>query len=275
MESHLQAVVIGIIQGLTEFLPISSSAHLIVVPQLLGWNDPFLNSNEFDVMLHLGTLAALLVYFGRDLAGLARAFGYSVRQRRIGGDPQRRLAWLLLLTVIPAALLGVALEEFFDTFFRDELGVDGVLLLVGAGLLALAERFGSRARDLDRLRARDALAIGLAQAFALFPGISRSGITIAAGLFVGLDRPAAARFAFLMGTPIIAGAGLWKLRSLLSGEVGPFDPTVLFVGMAAAAISGLLAIGFLLAYLQRRSTALFIGYRVVFALLVFAMVLTR
>lgn len=273
MDTLLQAIVIGVVQGITEFLPISSSAHLIVIPRLFGWNDPFLNSAEFDVTLHLGTLAALLIYFWRDLVRLARAFLRSLVERRIGADPDRRLAWLLAITVVPASLLGVALEDFFDRFFREELVVVGVLVLVGAVLLLLAERWGRRTRTLDSLRPAEALAVGVAQALALFPGISRSGITIAAGLFLGLEREAAARFSFLMGTPIIAGAGLWKLRSLLAGGAGSFDASVMLAGVVAAAVAGLLAIGFLLAYLRRRSTGLFIGYRVIFAAVVFGLAL--
>jgi undecaprenyl-diphosphatase len=180
---------------------------------------------------------------------------------------------LLVITVVPASLLGVALEDFFDRFFREELVVVGVLVLVGAVLLLLAERWGRRTRTLDSLRPAEALAVGVAQALALFPGISRSGITIAAGLFLGLEREAAARFSFLMGTPIIAGAGLWKLRSLLAGGAGSFDPSVMLAGVVAAAVAGLLAIGFLLAYLRRRSTGLFIGYRVIFAAVVFGLAL--
>jgi undecaprenyl-diphosphatase len=257
------------VQGLTEFLPISSSAHLIVLPRLLGWNDPFLNSAEFDVMLHLGTLAALLLYFWRDLWRLFIAWLASLRERRVGADPDRRLAWLLAVTVVPAALLGSLLEDFFDTAFRERLALVAALLVVGASILWLAERQGRRERELGSLRLTDALVIGAAQALALFPGISRSGITIAAGLFLGLERAAAARFAFLMGTPIIAGAGLWKLRLLAGGGFGAFDPAVLGAGVLAAALSGLAAIWFLLAYLRRRDTGPFIVYRVAFAAVIF------
>jgi undecaprenyl-diphosphatase len=219
MELVLQAIVIGVVQGLTEFLPISSSAHLIVLPRLLGWDDPFLNSAEFDVMLHLGTLAALLAYFWRDVG---------------------------------------------------RLGLVAVLLVVGATLLFLAERFGGGRRPLDRLRLRDAVVVGAAQALALFPGISRSGITIAAGLAVGLEREAAARFAFLMGIPIIAGAGAWKVRAIVAGDAVAFDPIVLAAGVIASAIAGFVAIWALLAYLRSHSTAVFIAYRLGFAALVAA-----
>ncbi len=275
MELLLQAIIQGVVQGLTEFLPISSSAHLILLPRLMGWDDPFLTSAEFDVMLHLGTLGALLVYFWRDLVRLGLAWLASVRERRLGDDPDRRLAWLLLLTVIPAALVGALFEDFFDETFREALLVIPLLLVVGAGMLAFGERYGRRDRGLERLRVRDALVIGLAQALALFPGISRSGVTIAAGLVLGLEREAAARFAFLMGIPIIAGAGLWKLRVIVSGETGAFEPMVLAAGMAASALAGLAAIAFLLRFLRTRSTAIFIVYRLLFAAVAAVLLITR
>jgi undecaprenyl-diphosphatase len=265
VETLLQAIVIGIVQGLTEFLPISSSAHLILLPKVLGWNDPFINSAAFDVMLHMGTLAALLAYFWRDLwryfvAGLA-----VLRDRRVGTDPDRRLAVLLAISVVPAALIGVGLEGFIDTFFREQPLFICALLVVGAIILFVAERAARHVKEMSDLKPREALGIGLAQALALFPGISRSGITISAGLFLGLERAAAARFAFLMGTPIIAGAGLWKMRQLFSGEVGAFDPAVLAAGVIASAVSGLAAIWLLLRYLQNHSTDVFVYYRVIAA----------
>ena len=275
MEALLQAVVIGIVQGLTEFLPISSSAHLIALPRMLGWNDPFLNSAEFDVMLHLGTLVALLVYFWRDLWRLLLAWLASLRERHLADDPDRRLAWLLVVTLLPAALIGALFEDLFDTLFRERLALVAVLLVIGAAILWLAERRATESRDLEELRFTDAVAIGVAQALALFPGISRSGITIAAGLFLGLDRAAAARFSFLMGTPIIAGAGLWKVRVLAGGDVGAFEPATLLAGMVAAALAGLLAIRFLLDYLRRHTTGIFIAYRLGFAGAVLAFLLAR
>ncbi len=275
MELLLQAIIQGMVQGLTEFLPISSSAHLILLPRLLGWDDPFLTSAEFDVMLHLGTLAALLVYFWRDLIRLGMAWLASIRERRLGEDPDRRLAWLLLLTVIPAALVGALFEDFFDETFRDALLVIPLLLVAGAGMLAFGERYGRRDRGLEKLRVRDALVIGLAQALALFPGISRSGVTIAAGLVLGLERAAAARFAFLMGIPIIAGAGLWKLRVIVAGETSAFEPLVLAAGMTASALAGLAAIAFLLRFLRTRSTGIFIVYRLLFAAVAAVLLITR
>jgi undecaprenyl-diphosphatase len=277
MDLIVQAAILGLVQGLTEFLPISSTAHLIVVPQFLGWNDPFITSSAFDVMLHMGTLVALLVYFWRDLWRLIVAWLASIRDRRIGDDVERRLAWLLFVSMLPGAVLGALAENFFDTTFRQPgtLIFLAVLLVIGAAVLAVAEVVGRRSRDLEDLRWRDAVVIGIAQAFALFPGISRSGITIAAGLFVGLEREAAARFSFLMATPIIAGAGLWKARELLGGGLASSDVAPLAIGLLASAIAGLAAIAFLLAYLRRQSTALFIGYRVVLAAVIMQFGVTR
>jgi undecaprenyl-diphosphatase len=274
LDPILQAAILGVVQGLTEFLPISSSAHLIVLPQLAGWSDPFINSAAFDVMLHMGTLVALLVYFWRDLIGLLAAWLASLRDRSLGIDPRRRLAWLLLVTVIPGALLGALGENFFDTFFRQHSPLYiAALMLVGAGLLWLAERRGARARRMGDLRLPDAAAIGAAQALALFPGISRSGITITAGLFLGLEREAAARFSFLMATPIIAGAGIWKARELVGGGLDGQDATLLAVGFVTACVAGLAAVAFLLSFLRTQSTGLFIGYRVVFGAVVLAALL--
>ena len=265
MEEIVQAIVIGIVQGLTEFLPVSSSAHLIVLPRVLGWNDELINSSTFVVMLHMGTLAALLVYFWRDVLELLGAFVALLRERSFGADPNRKLSLVLMVSIIPAALFGLAFEDFIDGFFYEAVIVIPFILLVGAALLWLAEFIGTRTRDLQHSDFGDGAIIGLAQMFALFPGISRSGITLAAGLARGLKRDAAARFAFLMGIPIIAGAGLWKARTIVSGEAGDIDLAVLAAGVIAAAVSGWLAISFMLRYLRDHSTNIFIGYRVVAA----------
>jgi undecaprenyl-diphosphatase len=270
-----QAVVIGIVQGLTEFLPVSSSAHLIVLPPLLGWDNAFINSANFDVMLHAGTLVALIIYFWRDIVRLLGAFFASLRDRSLAGDHDRRLAWLLLISVIPAAILGTLLESFFDTAFRQNLIWVPVLLVVGAVLLFVAERLARHVREIWQLTWLDALLIGIAQAFALFPGISRSGITIAGGLFLGMKREDAARFAFLMGIPVIGGATVFKLREIALGSLSSTELVALIAGMAAAAISGVLAIRFLLRYLQGHTTDLFVGYRIAFAALVAVLLLMR
>jgi undecaprenyl-diphosphatase len=274
MDVIFQAIVVGIVQGLTEFLPVSSSAHLILVPRVLGWDNAFILSPAFDATLHLGTVVALIAYFWRDLWRYFVAFLRMLRDRSIAGDADRKVALLLAISIIPGALLGVGLEGFVDTFFREQLLVVCALLVVGAVVLFVAERIARHTREMDELRPVEALGIGLAQAFALFPGISRSGITISAGLILGLKRDAAARFSFLMATPIIAGAGLWKLRELVGGSTVEFNGAALAAGLIAAAISGLIAIWFLLAYLRRASTDLFgiyrVGAAIVFAVLLLA-----
>lgn len=275
MDVIIQAIVVGIVQGLTEFLPVSSSAHLILVPRVLGWDNAFILSPAFDATLHLGTLVALIAYFWRDLWRYLVAFVQLLRERAVGQDADRKVALLLALSVVPGALLGIGLESFVDTFFREQLLVVCALLVVGAVILFVAERMARHTREMGDLRPAEALAIGLAQALALFPGISRSGITISAGLVLGLKREAAARFSFLMATPIIAGAGLWKLRELFGGGAGTFDAAALAAGLIAAAVSGLIAIWFLMAYLRRASTDVFGLYRVGAAIVFGAMLLAR
>ena len=260
---------LGIVQGLTEFLPVSSSGHLIVVPALLGWDDPFIESLAFSVMLHVATLLALLLYFRADWLRLVPAGLASIRDRSIGDDPDRRLAWLLVVATIPAVIAGVALNDAIETVFRDARLV-ALTLVVGAAILFLADRLGSRQRRLEDVTFPVAFGIGAAQALALVPGVSRSGISISAGLFAGLDRESSARFAFLMATPITAGAGLWELRKVLTGEAGvdlPLAP--LLAGMIAALGAGLLAIAVLLRYLRTHGLGVFVVYRLAVAALFF------
>jgi undecaprenyl-diphosphatase len=228
----------------------------------------------------MGTLLALLAYFWRDVVRLILAALAALRERSFAGDPDRKLAGLLVVSVIPAAILGALGESFFDNFFRDPLHTErlyGVcaLLIVGALILLGAERLGRRERPIEGTNLGDALVIGAAQALALFPGISRSGITIAAGLFRGLQRDAAARFAFLMGIPVIAGAGIWKLREVIAAPAGSVDYTAMVAGFVASAIAGFLAIRFMLRFLRTHSTGIFIAYRIVFALVVAAILLVR
>lgn len=268
MDLLLQALVLGIVQGLTEFLPISSSAHLIIVPSVLGWRDPFISSLAYAVMLHVGTLVALLIYFRADWIRLAGAGLRLVRERSVAGDPDRRLALLLLVTVVPAALVGVLLNDVIEREVRS-VGLVTVMLLVGAAILWLADRWGSRDRGIGDLSPRGALGIGVAQAAALIPGISRSGISISAGLFLGLDRASAARFSFLMAMPITAGAALFEARQLVSGDIEGARPdaAVLAVGVLASFIAGIAAIHFLLRYVRTNTMLLFVIYRVVLAVL--------
>jgi undecaprenyl-diphosphatase len=277
METVVQAALVGLIQGLTEFIPISSSAHLELAPWIAGWeSDGLVGSLAFDVFLHLGTLVALLVYFFRDWVRYIGAWFASVRDRRIGNDPDRRIAWLLLAATIPAAVIGFTLEGFIaDAFHGDNDGARLAIagfLVVGALALYAADRLGRRTRSLDDLTAPTALAIGFSQALALLPGISRSGATLTAGLALGLTREAAARFSFLLATPITFGAGLYGSRRLFDASLTQTEWLAIGVGFATAAIAGLAAIGFLLAWLRRRSVAVFSLYRVGFAILVVGLV---
>ncbi len=265
MDPLFQALVMGIVQGLTEFLPVSSSGHLIIVPFLAGWDDAFINSLAFSVMLHIGTLSALLLYFRADWIRLVPAGLAALRDRSLQGNPDRRLAWLLVAATIPAAIAGLLLEDLIETAFR-EIGLVAVTLVVGGGILWLADRWGGRAKGIHDVTLPVAVGIGAAQALALIPGISRSGISISAARFAGLDRPAAARFSFLMATPITAGASLFEVRRLVTGEAG-VDVSVgpLVVGMIAAFVSGALAISVLLRYLRSSSLEIFVWYRLALA----------
>ncbi len=277
MDVVLQAALVGLLQGLTEFIPISSSAHLELAPWIAGWeSDGLIGSLAFDVFLHLGTLVALLVYFARDWVRYARAWFASVRERRIGADADRRIAWLLIAATIPAAIIGFALEGFIEESFHGDtdaarLAIAGFLVL-GAVALWLADRLGSRTRELEAITAPSALTIGFSQALALLPGISRSGATITAGLALGLTREAAARFSFLLATPITLGAGLYGSRRLLTETHTQTEWLAIGVGFVVAAVAGLVAIGFLLSWLRRRSVAAFSLYRIGFAAVIVLLV---
>lgn len=242
----IQAVVLGIVQGATEFVPVSSSGHLVLVPWLLGWEAPGLT---FDTVVHLGTLAAVVAYFRRDWIMLIRAWlrGFGRWEWK---DAEARCAWVLVAGTVPAAVIGFLFEGLFESLFSEPAWVS-VFLMVTAGLLALSERVGRRSRGIEDLGWKDGLMIGFAQAAAIAPGISRSGATTAQGLFHGLARAEAARFSFLLSTPIILGAGLFKLLDLAaSPELLTEIPTML-VGFATAAASGYVAVWGLLRYLQR------------------------
>ena len=264
----LQALILGLVQGATEFIPVSSSGHLTLVPWLFNWSfDPELKF-AFDVMAHWGTLIAVLAVFWPDLWALVRgglrtvgllkplpldeeaASGKRGFWARLRSDADGRLAWLILLGSIPAAVLGLLFEDFFEMLFGTP-PIASALLLVTAALLAFSEWRGKQGRDLDSLTGFDALLIGLGQALAIAPGISRSGSTMAAGLVRGVRRAAAARFSFLLSTPVILGAGVWQLKDLFahSGWTASLPP--LLIGFLAAGVSGYLCIRFLLSYLRR------------------------
>ena len=275
MDTVLQALVMGIVQGLTEFLPVSSSGHLIVVPFLFGWDDAFLISLPFSVMLHLGTLIALLAYFREDWIRLVPAGLAAARDRSFRGDRDRRLAWLLVATTIPAALAGLVFNDIIENQVR-QVGLVALMLALGGVILFVADRIGRRSRAIADVTFPIAIGIGAAQALALIPGISRSGISISAGRLAGLDREAAARFAFLMATPITAGAIVFEARRLISGEAGvEVSIAPLLVGMVAALVSGLAAIHFTLRYLRTRSLDVFVWYRLGLAAVVLVVWLAR
>jgi undecaprenyl-diphosphatase len=262
----IAALIMGTVQGLTEFLPISSSGHLIVVPFLLGITDPFLTSLEFSVIINIGTLAALLIYFWRDWVRLVPAFFATVRDRSIQADPERRLALLLAIATVPALIVGFLLHDL-ENLLREP-GLVALMLVVGAAVLWTAERVGSRSKLALDLPASSAFGIGAAQALALVPGISRSGISISAGLFAGLRREEAARFSFLMATPIITAASAYEVLQVVRGEGPPIEVGPLLVGLAASFVFGILAISVLLRYLRTHSTDIFVAYRIVLATIV-------
>jgi undecaprenyl-diphosphatase len=244
---------------------------------LFGWpvKETFLGSLEFSVILHMGTLLALLVYFWRDWLKIIPAGLATIRDRSFKGDPDRKMAWLLVVATIPAVAVGPLLTGPIEDAVRDP-GLVAVMLCVGGAILWLADRWGTKAREMDTITFRGSLGIGLAQVFALVPGISRSGISISAGLFGGLTREAAARFSFLMATPVVAGAGLWEARKLLSHDPAAPNPEtkLVVIGFITAAISGLLAIRFMLAFLRRQPVTLFVVYRVLLAAVVFVVLLS-
>lgn len=253
MIQELHSFVLGTVQGLTEFLPVSSSAHLVLVPWLLDWQDPGLS---FDVALHLGTLLALLIYYWRYWL----AMGASL----VNGDrPKRRLLSLLVTASIPGAIIGLLFEKQAETIFRSPLLIAVALALLGIALW-LFDRFEPQRRSMDEMTHLDALLIGLSQAFAIVPGVSRSGSTITMGRIVRMTREDAANFSFLMATPIIAGAGLVEGRHLVSQGI-PHD---IWIGFAAAAVFGLVAIASLIRFVRTRSYETFAWYRIIFALFV-------
>lgn len=274
MDQVLQALVMGFVQGLTEFLPISSSGHLLLVPYFFGWDDTFIEGLAFSVVLHAGTLLALLVYFRGDWLRLVPAFFASLRDRSVGDDPDRRLIWLLVLSTLPAAAFAFLLNDIVEENVRQP-GLVAVTLVVGGAILWIADRWGPRTHTISRLTGRGALGIGFAQALALIPGVSRSGISMSAALFAGLDRADAARYSFLMATPITAMAVAWESLKLIRGEVGGAEPLTLIVGVVASFVSGVLAIAVLLRYVRTRSFTIFVAYRLVLAAVVLAVFLAR
>ena len=269
--SLLQAVILAFVQALTEFLPVSSSAHLALAPWLLGWPDQGL---EFDIALHFGTLLAVLIYFFRDwVQVLAQGFGL-----KYGNDPDlrlnRSLLWLIAAATIPVGIAGLTLEHHIETTIRSNKLVIGGML-VGVGLFMYwADRRSRCNRSIGTLTFADAMAIGVAQALAVIPGTSRSGITITAGLLRNLDRPAAARFSFLLSTPAIGAAALKSFYDLYKqGGIAPEMQMQFAVGVAVSAVTGLAVIAVFLRFLRTNTLRFFVAYRIMFGIIVIALAL--
>lgn len=262
------AILLGAVQGLTEFLPISSSGHLIVVPWLLGRPAGGLT---FDVALHVGTLLVLLVYFWRDWLYLAGGLLRLVQGQR---DARARVLLLLVVGTLPAAVVGLVGERVIEEHLRSPYLV-AVLLAGVAVLFLVVERGATQLRMLKDVGWSDALLVGCAQALALVPGVSRSGITIVAGLMLGLRRDEAARFSFLLATPAIAGAGALRLRDLVRAGLPPEEQLIFALGLLSAAVVGFAAVAWLLGYLRRRSLAAFAYYRFALATLIVVLAATR
>jgi undecaprenyl-diphosphatase len=266
-----QAIVLGILQGATEFIPVSSSAHLMLVPWLLEWNNP--PSLGFDVILHLGTLAAVLIYFWKEWLAMAQsAIRWLVK--RDSSDPNLKLLGLLVVGTIPAAVIGGLFEKLFEEIFQQPV-IAAALLFVTAGLLFIGERLGKQDRTLESASWLDGLIIGAAQAVAIFPGISRSGATITAGRLRGLSRDTAARFSFLLAAPIILGTGIVHLIDLAQTGVSSSEILLLVAGFASALVTGYLVIHWLLGFLRARSTTIFSIYCVLAGALCLIVLMVR
>ncbi|MDP9391302.1 MAG: undecaprenyl-diphosphate phosphatase [Actinomycetota bacterium] len=267
----IEAVVLGVVQGLTEFLPISSSAHLRLVGELFGWDDP---GAAFTAITQIGTEAAVLLYFRSDIARIIVAWLRSLRGGS-KGDPDARMGWLIIVGSIPIVVLGLLFQDQIETTFRD-LRIVATALIVFSLILFAADRIGAKQRELDQLTVGHGMGYGFAQALALIPGVSRSGGTITAGLFLGYSRAAAARYSFLLAVPAVLGAGFFQVYEVLTGGVAGRDvdwgPTIVATVIAFGV--GFLVIGWLLRYLDRGSFVPFVVYRVVLGVLVLALVQT-
>jgi undecaprenyl-diphosphatase len=266
--SAIEAIVLGLVQGLTEFLPISSSGHLRIVPAFFGWDDP---GAAFTAVIQLGTMAAVVLYFRRDLARIAASWTHELRTPYRARSHEANLGWFIILGTIPISVFGLIFSDQIESGARD-LYLIGSALILFSFVMLLAERFGSRRRELTELNMRDGLFIGFAQALALVPGVSRSGATISAGLFRNFDGAAAARYSFLLSVPAVVLSGLFEFASILGGEEGEH------VGLGALAIAtafafavGYASIAFLLRYLAHHTTILFVVYRVGLGALVLAL----
>lgn len=265
--TSFEAVVLGIVQGVTEFLPISSTAHLRIVPAILGWGDP---GAAFTAVLQLGTLAAVLVFFARDLLGMLKATTGALANPARRRDPQARMLLNLIVGTLPVVVAGVLFKKAIHGEWRALTVIASAMIIVAIGL-AVVERMAKHQRSLEQITLRDALIIGAAQALALVPGVSRSGITLLAAMAIGLRRDAAARFSFLLSIPAIAGAAVFELKHVLHAQE---SSTPLLIGMAVAAVTGYAAIAWLLKFLRTRTTMPFVVYRILVGAAILALVLS-
>jgi len=266
----VQAIVLGIVQGLTEFLPVSSTAHLRIVPAFFGWDDP---GAAFTAIVQLGTMAAVLLYFRHDLWNIASAWLRSVRAReRAPQDQNARLGWYIILGTIPIAVLGLAFKDQIENQFRT-LELVGSALILFSFVMLWAEAASRRDRELTQITRRDGFLIGCAQALALVPGVSRSGATISAGLFLNFERTAAARYSFLLSVPAVVLSGLFELRHVGDSGGAPAGATAL--ATVIAFVVGYASIAFLLRYLVHHSIAIFAGYRIVLGVIVILLAATN
>jgi len=265
--STLEAIILGLVQGLTEFLPVSSSGHLRIVPAVLGWDDP---GAAFTAVIQLGTMAAVVIYFWKDLWSIAGAWLASLRDPSRRGDLEARLGWYLIVATVPIGLFGLAFKDQIESGARDLRLIAGTLIVMGLVLL-VAEKVGTRTRELEDLTTPHGVAVGLAQSMALVPGVSRSGSTITAGLFLGYSREAAARFSFLLSVPAVVLSGLFQLKDVGAGDGPGLGPTV--VAAVVSFVVGYAAIAWLLRYLTTHSTVVFVVYRVALGLVLVGLLL--
>jgi undecaprenyl-diphosphatase len=263
----IQAIILGMVQGLTEFLPISSSGHLVLVPHLFGWEIQHEQAFIFDVLVQLGTLLAVIVYFWKDLVGILEAFLRGLIARQPFKDSQARMGWYLILATFPAMVIGWFLKEVVEAAFTSPAVTAGFLLLT-AVLLLVAELVGKRDRKLGDVNWIDAVWIGAFQVLALFPGVSRSGATISGGMTRNLGRSVAARFSFLMAVPVMVAAGLLAILDLIRIPDAGLFLLPLLIGFVSAAVTGYLAIRWLLGYLANRSLYIFIIYLVIVSVII-------
>lgn len=255
----IQSIILGIVQGLTEFLPISSSGHLVLFPYLLNWDIPAHDAFIFNILVQVATLIAVIAYFWNDLLSIGRSMISGVKNRSLFANPESRMGWFILLATLPAGVLGLALKDIVERAFAS-LTATAVALLLTAALLVIAEKIGRRDRSLENVTWKDAIWIGFFQVFAIFPGVSRSGATISGGMTRDLKRPAAARFSFLMSIPIMLAAGLVASIDLINiPNLATLLP-IYIPGFISAVVVGYLAIRWLIGYLSKHSLYIFAIY---------------